>query len=100
MNAEQKIRNQIRKMIAESINNFIEKEEETTTKQLKDTSKSQVIGDPLDVELNQMADETGTDEKNAPTVSVTTGAKKGGNDFNSGQHKANFAAKTKITNPK
>jgi len=93
------LRKYIRKMIAENINNFLKKEGEAATKQLKDTSKSQVVGDPLEVKLNQMADEAGSDEKNAPTVSVKAGGKKRGNGPNTGQHQAKFSSRTELTKP-
>jgi hypothetical protein len=87
----------IRKSLEESINNFLDKEPATATKQLNDTSKLEVLGDPLfDVEMNQMAGELGSDEKNAPTVAVTPGGIKGGNGPVTGQHQANFKDKTKI----
>lgn len=95
MTTKQEIREYIRKVLAESINNFIDIEEGTETKQLNDTSKSQSLGDPIDIELNQMADELGSDGDNAPTVSVIAGAVKGGNGYNTGQHQANFSDKTK-----
>ena len=47
-----------------------------------------------------MADNLGSDGNNSPTVSVTAGAAKGGNDSNVGKHKAVFASKTKLTKPK
>jgi len=93
---KQKLRGYIRQMLEESVNNFIEKEKETTTKQLKDTSKPEVLGDPLEVELNQLANELGSDGKNAPTVAVKAGGVKGGNDFATGKHKANFSDKTDL----
>lgn len=95
MLSEQKLRSHIRNLLNEMVNNFLEKEKETTTKQLKDDSKSQVIGDPIsDVSMNQMVNELGSDGKNAPTVSVKAGATKGGSNFNAGQHQANFSNKT------
>lgn len=90
-------RKYIRKVLNEEVNNFLDKEKETATKQLANNSKSQVIGDPLtDVKMNQMADELGSDEQNAPTVAVTPGATKGGQGHETGQRQANFSAKTKL----
>lgn len=63
-----KIRKYIRIVLEENINNFLDKEEETNTKQLTETSKSKVLGDPLNVKLNQLADELGSDGDNAPKV--------------------------------
>jgi hypothetical protein len=81
----------------ESISNFIKPQPETATKQLADESKPQELGDPLfDVEMNQMADDLGSDEANAPTVAVTAGGTKGGNGPEAGQHQANFKDKTKL----
>ncbi|MFL5762949.1 MAG: hypothetical protein ACJ77K_03335 [Bacteroidia bacterium] len=98
MLTEDKLRLYIRKFLQESINNFLDKEPATATKQLKDTSKSQVLGDPIsDVELNQMADDQGSDGTNAPTVSVKAGATKGGNGPETGQKKVAFSDKTKQT---
>jgi hypothetical protein len=97
MLTENKLRQYIRKSLEESINNFLDKEPATATKQLNDTSKPQELGDPLtDVKLNQMADDQGSDEANSPTVSVATGGKKGGNGPEAGQHKSNFSDKTKL----
>ena|ERR1700744_17650 len=96
MNAQTEMRKYIRKLLQESINNFIDKEEQTNTKQLKDTSAPQMLGDPLNVELNQMADELGSDEANSPTVSAIAGEAKGGNEPTTGQHKAVFSDKTKL----
>jgi hypothetical protein len=97
MLTEQNLRKYIRKALRESINNFQEKEAETATKQLKDISKPQVIGDPLsDVKMNQKANELGSDKANAPTVAVAPGAKKGGNGPDTGKHQAKFSAKTKL----
>ena len=90
MNHQAEFRKKIRKMIADNINNLLEKQEETATKQSKDASNSQVLGEPLDVKMNQRADETGSDEQNAPTVAVSAGAKKTGTDPSEGQAKANF----------
>lgn len=53
-----------------------------------------MIGDPLEVELNQQANELGSDGKNAPTVAVRPGKEKGGDDFHTGQRQANFSSKT------
>ena len=82
----------------ESISNFIKPQPETATKQLDDNSKPQELGDPLfDIKMNQMADDQGSDEANAPTVAVTAGGTKGGNGPDAGQHQANFQDKTKQT---
>ena len=97
MGTEPEIRNYIRQVLTESVNNFIDKEEETATKQLDDASKPQDLGDPLtDVKMNTMANELGSDEKNAPTVSVKPGETKGGNGPETGQRKANFQDKTEL----
>lgn len=88
-------RKYIRKVLNEEVNNFLDKEKETDTKQLKDNSKSQNLGDPLsDVKMNQMADELGSDGDNSPTVFVTAGAENGGDGFEAGQRQANFKDKT------
>ncbi len=90
-------RQYIRKVLNEEVNNFLEKEEATSTKHLDDNSKGQVLGDPLiDVKMNQMANELGSDGKNAPTVSVTAGSEKGGNGPEVGQRQANFKDKTNM----
>lgn len=95
MNSINEFRKYIRKVLNEEVNNFLDKEKETDTKQLKDNSKSQNLGDPLsDVKMNQMADELGSDGTSAPTVSVTAGAEKGGEGFEVGQRQANFKDKT------
>ena len=97
MATEQEIRKYIRKVLSETVNNFLDKEEETNVKQLKDNSKSQNLGDPLsDVKMNQMANELGSDEANAPTVSVEAGSAKGGNGPKVGQRQANFKDKTRL----
>ena len=99
MITENQLREHIRKFLAESteINNFLDKEAATETKQLADNSKPQELGDPLfDVEMNQMADQLGSDEANAPTVAVIAGGTKGGNGPTTGQHQANFTGKTKL----
>jgi hypothetical protein len=83
-------------LAVESISNFIKPQPETATKQLADESKPEELGDPLfDVELNQMADDQGSDGANAPTVAVTAGGTKGGNGPDAGRHQANFTDKTK-----
>jgi len=46
--------------------------------------------------MNQMANELGSDGDNAPTVSVTAGAEKGGNGHEVGQRQANFKGKTNM----
>jgi len=89
------LRTHIRKVLNEAINNYIESQPKTKTKQLKNSSKSETLGDPLDVKLNQKVNELGSDEKNAPTVAVKVGASKGGSDATAGQKKASFDAKTK-----
>jgi hypothetical protein len=97
MTSINEIRTLIRKVLNEEVNNFLDKEEETATKQLKDNSKSQVLGDPLiDVKMNQMANELGSDGNNAPTVAVTSGSEKGGNGPEVGQRQANFKDKTNM----
>ena len=97
MATQEEIRKYIRKVINEEVNNFLKKEEETATMQLKDNSKSQNLGDPLsDVKMNQMASELGSDEANAPTVSVEAGSAKGGNGPEVGQRQANFKDKTNM----
>lgn len=59
-----------------------------------DSSKPQLIGDPLtDVELNTMVDETGSDGKIAAATEVKAGPDQGGNDYSAGQHKPNFTSK-------
>ncbi len=64
-------------------------------KKLKDRSKAQLVGDPLeDVELNQMVNDAGSDEKAATTVGVTAGAKKGGTRPTAGQPNPKFKSKT------
>jgi hypothetical protein len=90
------LRAHIRNVLNEAVNNYIESQPETKTKQLKDNSKSQNLGDPMDVKLNQQANEFGSDEKNAPTVSVKAGATKGGSNATAGQKKASFTAKTTL----
>lgn len=98
MAIEKQIRKYIRQVLAEEINNFIDKEEETATKLLKDDSKFQSLGDPIaDIEMNQLADELGSDGANAPTVSVTAGAEKVGHGLEAGQRQATFSDKTKST---
>lgn len=97
MMTEEKLRIHIRNVLNETVNNFLDKEEATKTKQIGDNTKSQVLGDPLtDVELNQNADELGSDGKNAPTVSVKPGSTKGGNGPTAGQSTAVFNDKTKL----
>jgi hypothetical protein len=97
MTDEQKLRQHIRKVLNEEINNYLDKEEETNTKQLADTSKPQLIGDPIeDVELNQLADDLGSDGDIAPAVAVKAGPVKGGNDFTAGQPQPQFAEKTSL----
>jgi hypothetical protein len=96
MTDEQKLRQHIRKVLNEEINNYLDKEEETNTRQLEDNSKPELIGDPLDVELNQLADELGSDGDIAPAVAVKAGSVKGGNDFTTGQQQPQFADKTKL----
>jgi hypothetical protein len=65
-------------------------------KQLKDTSKPEVVGDPVeDVELNTMVDDAGSDEKAATAVAVKPGATKGGNGPTAGQANPKFTSKTK-----
>lgn len=95
MNSREVMRRYVRKMLMETVNNFAEKEEETSTIELKDGSKPQVFGDSLNVKLNQKANELGSDEKNSPTVSVSPGKRKGGKDYLTGQLQANFQNKTK-----
>ena len=96
MITENQLRKHIRKVLEEEVNNFLDKEE-TATNQLRDASKPELIGDPMfDVEMNQMADELGSDEANAPTVAVVAGATKNGNGPTSGQRQANFKDKTKL----
>lgn len=97
MATEQKIRKYIRQVLSETVNNFLENEEATTTKQLDDNSKGRVLGDPLtDIKMNQMANELGSDGKNAPTVAVTSGAQKVGSEPEVGQRQANFKDKTSM----
>lgn len=97
MDAQSALRKYIRSVLEESVNNFLDKEEATETNQLKDDSKPEVLGDPLfDIELNQMADNLGSDGDNLPTVSVVVGKIKGGNKPNAGQHQAVFSDKTEI----
>jgi hypothetical protein len=98
MTDSQKLRRHVRQVLEEQINNFLQHEEETDTKQLKNTApKSQVIGDPVsDVEMNQLADELGSDEANAPTVAVKARGSRGGTDFTTGQPQANFEDKTEL----
>ena len=54
--------------------------------------------DAKDVKMNAQDKDQGSDEKAATAVEVKAGAKKGGNDANTGQHAANFTSKDK--NPK
>lgn len=98
MTDSQKFRRHVRKVLQEQINNFLQHEEETDTKQLKNTAlKSQVIGDPIsDVEMNQLADDQGSDGDNAPTVAVKAGGSKDAADFTTGQPQANFEDKTEL----
>lgn len=85
------------RLAIESVCNFLKKPKETETKQLDDNSKHKILGDPLtDVKMNQNANELGSDGKNAPTVSVTPGSAKGGDNFEAGQHKAQFKDRTKL----
>jgi hypothetical protein len=64
-------------------------------KQLSDTSEPKLIGDPLtDVDLNQMENESGSDEDAATAVAVKAGAPKAENDLTKGQRKTNFLSKT------
>lgn len=78
----------------ESVNNFLEKEPQTQTRQLDDNSKGEEIGDPIsDVKMNQNDGKTGNDSTNPP-VSTRAGKVKGGNGFEPGEAKAVFAGKT------
>jgi hypothetical protein len=96
--SEQQLRRQIRQLLSETVNNFLDKEEETSTKKLTNPSpKPQVLGDPIsDVEMNQLADEQGSDGTNAPTVAVKAGSTKSGTDFTAGKHKSSFQDKTTL----
>jgi hypothetical protein len=95
MITEQQIRQRIRQILEEVVNNFLESQPETKTRQLKDNSKPEELGDPIsDIEMNQRANETGSDST-SPTVSVKPGATQNGSDFTTGQKKANFSDKTK-----
>ena len=97
MVTENQLRKHIRKVLEEEVNNFLDKEDATATKQLTNTSKPQELGDPIsDVDMNQMADDQGSDEANAPTVAVTAGGIKGGSAPTAGQRKASFKDKTKL----
>ncbi|PBQ34026.1 hypothetical protein CNR22_20335 [Sphingobacteriaceae bacterium] len=97
MNKLQEIRNLVRKTLMEGVNNFLQKDAETNTKQLEDNSKAQEFGDPIsDIKMNQMANELGSDGQNAQTVAVKVGEAKGGNGPESGQRKANFQDKTEL----
>lgn len=97
MNSHEKIRQQIRHILEEAINNFIKLQPETKTKQLKDNSKPLELGDPLtDVQMNQKANELGSDGRNAPAVSVQAGSTKGGSTSNTGQKTAKFTDKTRL----
>jgi hypothetical protein len=97
MTDAQIMRKYVRHVLNEEVNNFLGKEEQTTTKQLANPEpKSQVLGDPLEVQMNVLADETGSDEQNAPTVSVKAGDAKSGSDFNAGQLQASFQEKTEL----
>lgn len=91
---EKYLRTYIRKVLSENVNNYLDKEEETETEILADASDPTLLGDPLDVKLNKRANELGSDGKNAPTVAVQAGKEKGGDDFHTGQHQANFSDKT------
>jgi hypothetical protein len=95
METEHEIRDYIRNVLTESINNFLEKEKGTAIKELDNNSKAQELGDPiLDTKMNKMANELGSDGENAPTVAVKAGSVKGGNGPEVGQRWANFKGKT------
>jgi hypothetical protein len=95
MLTERELRRLIRQTLKENISNFITPQKQTATKQLKDTSKSEIIGDPIsDVKMNQNADNLGSYEANSPTVAVKAGATKGGKDYTTGQKQAKFSGKT------
>ncbi len=99
MNKDEKIlRDYIRKVLQEQVNNFLDKEEETDTKELDVASNKEnlLIGDPLDVELNQLADNLGSDGKIAPALTVKAGSEKGRSDYNAGQKQAVFNGKISI----
>jgi hypothetical protein len=85
------------RLAIESVNNFLRKQKETKTRQLDDNTEFKNLGEPIrDVKMNQLADELGSDGNNAPTVSVTAGAIKGGYGPETGQPKAQFHNKTKL----
>lgn len=77
-------------------NNFLDKEPAIETKQLSDNSKPELIGDPLDVKLNQKANVLGSDGKNSPVVSVEAGAESTSEDEHAGQREPIFHEKTKM----
>ena len=95
MLTESTLRQLIRQSLVETISNFITPQEETNTKQLKNSSTPTKLGDAIeDVSMNQKADDLGSDGNNAPTVSVKPGTSIGHGD-SSGQKKAIFSNKTK-----